>query len=820
MPIADLLREVNRVEEGHWLGAVLDDASSFVSDSLARLLPELDGSGRPPPAGDDAWARQRLFAALGLALAALNRSRPLALLLEDLHWGDPATLDLVEHLVVHDPDIAIVGTWRSDDGATPADRTEWWTRMRRRSNVDTLELAPLDRDGTAALLALLQEGTPSDEMVDRIHRRALGQPLFIEQLAAQIDDDAPLPRLLGDLLDRRLDGLGESARVVARTLAIADRALTDAQLREVSSLEQGPLADGLRELAARRLLAAPGLDVQLRHPLLAEAVRRSTVLPEAAEAHRVMGAAMGGWKEVPAAEVASHWQAADQPDREIEWRILAAEQAHARFATRQEADAWLRVIALWEESPLSVRHGLTLCQAYCAATGALDDSGRGEDAAVLMEEAAVRLAGVAGLDRARLLTTLGATRGYTDSRAAMELLEEALAEYERLPTSAAQADLLLELAGHLRHQGRPADAADRVVRAAAICEDVGHVDGHVRALLTQAWHEVMYADPATGWALVERAQRVGRDTSDPFRDIFHALVVTDMLLKTSAPASSVAEAAAPALAIAREWAIDTYVVAALASNVAEAHLLEGRPSRAAGPIMAATRAPIDHDHFWLYLERAQIEMLAGDLAAAATGFEALAAIPLSSLLNRSEVVYPASELLLWSGEPARALDLLTGLLERLLPTELDVFQTGLLSRAARAAADLGPDCPRAPDAVRVADRRGSHRRLTDLRARARSDLLEAGRVPADRHAHGLTWTAEMARLGGTAGVEPWGRAATEWDALTRRHDAAYCRWRAAQAALRDGQGTLAARLLRRAATDAHEHVPLSSAIAATAAGAR
>ena len=59
-------------------------------------------------------------------------------------------------------------------------------------------------------------------------------------------------------------------------------------------------------------------------------------------------------------------------------------------------------------------------------------------------------------------------------------------------------------------------------------------------------------------------------------------------------------------------------------------------------------------------------------------------------------------------------------------------------------------------------------------------------------------------------------AASLWDWLTRPHDAAYCRWRAAQCALRDGQGTIAVRLLKRAAADAHEHVPLSRAIAATA----
>ena len=77
----------------------------------------------------------------------------------------------------------------------------------------------------------------------------------------------------------------------------------------------------------------------------------------------------------------------------------------------------------------------------------------------------------------------------------------------------------------------------------------------------------------------------------------------------------------------------------------------------------------------------------------------------------------------------------------------------------------------------------------------------------------------MTRLNGEQSLERWTSAASAWDRLTRPHDAAYCRGRAAQVALREGQGTAAARLLRRAATDARAHLPLSEAIARTAARA-
>ena len=86
-----------------------------------------------------------------------------------------------------------------------------------------------------------------------------------------------------------------------------------------------------------------------------------------------------------------------------------------------------------------------------------------------------------------------------------------------------------------------------------------------------------------------------------------------------------------------------------------------------------------------------------------------------------------------------------------------------------------------------------------------------------RPALARTWTAERSRLAGEASVEQWVEAAGEWDRLARPHDAAYCRWRAAQVALATGRGTVAGTLLERAARDAREHVPLLMAIGETAA---
>ena len=99
-----------------------------------------------------------------------------------------------------------------------------------------------------------------------------------------------------------------------------------------------------------------------------------------------------------------------------------------------------------------------------------------------------------------------------------------------------------------------------------------------------------------------------------------------------------------------------------------------------------------------------------------------------------------------------------------------------------------------------------------MRRRARCDPLDPQRSSAGVAA-GVTWDAELVRARGTDTVDQWSRAAVAWGHLGRPHAAAYCRWRAAQVALREGRGAVADRLLRRAAADAREHVPLTRVIA-------
>jgi hypothetical protein len=107
-------------------------------------------------------------------------------------------------------------------------------------------------------------------------------------------------------------------------------------------------------------------------------------------------------------------------------------------------------------------------------------------------------------------------------------------------------------------------------------------------------------------------------------------------------------------------------------------------------------------------------------------------------------------------------------------------------------------------------------RLHQVRSAA-ADLPDDcyGTPEVSRAAAEAAYAAETARLADRQTVELWVAAATEWDKIRRPHDAAYCRWRAAQVALATGQATMATTLLRKARRQAREHVPLLQDIAAT-----
>ena len=181
---------------------------------LAMLLPEL---GAPAPEASD---RGTLVEAVLVALAGLARRRPLALILDDLHWGDAATIALLPELARAAPSspLLVVAAYRTDALPRRHALRDARTALRRSGGVLELELAGLDEAGTAALVRRQAGSEVAPELVAEVHRRSAGVPFAVLELAravadAPADPEAPLPETLREAILAGLIGLrGSGAR--------------------------------------------------------------------------------------------------------------------------------------------------------------------------------------------------------------------------------------------------------------------------------------------------------------------------------------------------------------------------------------------------------------------------------------------------------------------------------------------------------------------------------------------------------------------------------------------------------------------------------
>jgi transcriptional regulator with XRE-family HTH domain len=805
MPFTEALREVARAEGGRFMTGVLHGCPAYVTTALATLLPELSAADeRQDP--DDRWLRQRLFSAVAELFDALTARGAFALVLEDLHWADDLTLDLVEHLC-RGTRTGILGTWRTDDPDVPPDRRDWCTRMRR--DATSLHLGPLSSDETAEQLALLRLGT-SREAAAAIHARSHGQPLFTEQLAHA---DAGQPTYLRELLDGRVSRLGGRAWQVAALLGVADRPLSEAALARALEPDPHELSHTLNELRDLQLLGVTDGTVHLRHPLLAEAVRRRLLPGETAGLHRALAVVLAEAADAEPAEVARHWQGAASASEELVWRVRAARAATERYASAQAAEHWLRAWELWPGRSREVgdepvrRH-----EVVAGIANQLDLAGRPTEAAPVLEAelAASDLYDVA--ERAELLTLLArfhSSQFHTGDHG-LRLVDQAIELYRSLPLSAGLAAALNWRGTELEWHGRRDEAAatlDEAARVAALAGDQA-LERSVRA--QHAWQMAASGDEGAVETIeaVIGAFAYGDNLK---RDLAVAVRHTDILLMTCGSPDAVEAAARPALELAERWSVGSGHVHVLRCNVSQGWRRAGHVRRAL-EVMADHTVDEEPGSFPLaHIERALLEVLCGHEEAARRRLSRLES-------GVHEVIDPfVAEARLtcevWMGDPATGWRTFGTILHGRRHDEISPGTVGdLLVLAARAAADMSV---RAPARARQATTAS----LLELRAHLHHDAFEPSAVLADRAA-AHQWAAELGRLRGEDRVDAWLEAIGTWDDLARPHDAAYGRWRAAQVALRDGQGILAARLLKRAAADARQHVPLSRAIAATRAGAR
>nr|WP_276308936.1 AAA family ATPase [Euzebya rosea] len=333
---------------------------------LGRLVPEVAAPLEASDAGDADLGHTQLYEhLLRVVEQAAAHSGLLLLLVEDVHWCDPATADLLTFLVgnLTDSPVLTVLTGRADE----IDRTHpvhpLLTGVRRSGRARLVELGPLDDASVAELVA---DALLDRDDLPRVLDRCGGNPLHALQLAA---GHGEVTDTLADLLLDRVDRCPSSTRRVLEIVAAAGGEQVTHRLVEAMAGLDGPALDlALRDAVSAGLLVATDDGYRFRHALIADAVDEATLPHERQRLHGAIADLLlseGGPEGPYATRLARHLRITGRRAEELSAAHAAALRARDAFGYRDAVAGLERVAELWPTvADSSARTGTDLAGVY------------------------------------------------------------------------------------------------------------------------------------------------------------------------------------------------------------------------------------------------------------------------------------------------------------------------------------------------------------------------------------------------------------------------------------------------------------------------
>jgi ATP/maltotriose-dependent transcriptional regulator MalT len=848
LPYAPLVQALQSLAADHEPAAFGGEGAEL-ADVLAELTGDRPAAERSPELG-----RARLFERLRRLLGGLTRSAPLVLVLEDLHWADGGSLDVLAFLLrtPHGPGPLVVGSYRADD---PGELLAGWlAEMRRLPGVRWLELPRFTRVELAAQLAGLRGGPVDSRVVAEAFDRTQGNPFFAEQLFEAGFGTGGLPLMLREVLLSRVRRLSPNGQQLLRVAAVAGRWVGHDWLAAVACAPDDELDSGLAEAVGHGLLMVTPKErarqeaYEFRHALLQEAVYGELLPGQRARLHgayaSVLATAPAGSLAVPQfpAEMAEHWYRARQPAEALTWSVRAADGAERVYAHGEAARHCERALELWDQVPdAAARAGLDRVGLQIRAARARERAGDEARALWHAEEALRQLDPAADPVRAGLLQHLRGWYGIekTDPDVVLAANREAVRLVPAEPPSAARAQALLGYGRALHNQGRYEEAAAVCEQALAAARRARSQPDTGRAMAGLGCMRALTGEVDAGLALLREACALAEAPSAdavragpgefPGDREWQVVRVADLLLSEALLKTGRLEEAADVAVrgwetLQRLGLADHRNACILLARALEALFGLGRWGQAAQLSEPLAHQPVSFDNAIAQAKLAELEAARGEPEAA------LARLDLvrehgwrPGPRHAQDLGQSRAEAQLWLGRPQPALADVTQALDTIAGTGHERFAGRLFCLGARALADLAEQARARQDpAAAEVQRRGRQlaRRLTEM---TYHPFARGANMSATAAAEQALWDAERARLNGAADPAGWQAAADAWQQLSRPYPAAYAQWRHADAVLASGAGCdPAAGPLRAAHTAAARlgAAPLRTQIEALARRAR
>jgi DNA-binding CsgD family transcriptional regulator/tetratricopeptide (TPR) repeat protein len=437
---------------------------------------------------------------LAADLLDLATGRPYVVVVEDLHWADEGTLDVVRILGrrIGETSCLLVVTYRDDELSRDHPLRLALGDLSTAGAVERLAVRPLSREGVARLAP--------DRDADAVWRLTAGNPFYVTELLAHPGDETP--STVRDLVLARVGQLGPHATAVVEATAIAPSSVDAPLLLAVC----GEAADSVDECLSSGVLRAVDGGVAFRHELARVAVEESLSPARRLALHRSMLLALTelrpGRREL--ARLAHHAEEAGDRDAVLRFAPAAAEEAARKGAYREAAAQYARALRFGAD--LLPGERADLLEGRSRACYLADDQTEAID--VVREAIRCRQAQGASLQEARALTELTDylwCRGFNSE--ADEAVDRAVELSRGHPEQGEHAYVFHTQALRLIHEGDVDACVELARRALEIgerFEDDG-IAGHALVTIASA---TARRDPAEGMRLLEHAVEHARGNGE------------------------------------------------------------------------------------------------------------------------------------------------------------------------------------------------------------------------------------------------------------------------------------------------------------------
>lgn len=484
---------------------------------LAKLVPEVMekiGPLRPLPSGDPAQERLRLFDGVTGFLLALARDQPLLLFVEDLGWADPASLQLLHHLLrnLEGAPVGFLGTYRPTEASGRSPLSQFLEGLNRDRLLQTLSLGGLGPAEVAKLAdRILGDGGIAPALRDMIYQSTGGNPFFVEEVLREIVREGGLsrtpsgwdlrreggiriPSSVRSILEERLQGFDSPTRDILSTAAVVGQEFDLAVLERIVAITADQLArrlDALREAGLLREERRKGgrivftfRDRQLRGMVyddLSLAGRRARHLRIA----RAIEAEFPDGRGDHLDELARQFLEGGDPQKSLEYALRAAERASGVYAHEAAADHLREALGLLESHP-DPELRLTVLDRLGSVYAALGDTERAVHCWKELAEGYEARSAPAQAGDAYRRIAMTYEESTNDAASFFQYAESALRLLAPLPAGPELARLYSELTTGYFWFGRATEGRQMCEAAARLAADLRLVDIEARAHLNLA----------------------------------------------------------------------------------------------------------------------------------------------------------------------------------------------------------------------------------------------------------------------------------------------------------------------------------------------